>query len=238
VHPVEYLALVAVLAGAGAQVVTGIGFSLVCAPLLTVALGGGDGVRLANTLAIAVNLLVLRREWRAVDLRQTVLLLVPASAAAVATAWAIGGVTTHALSVACGCLVLVAIGSLAAGLRFPRLAGQLGAVVAGLVSGAMNVVGGVAGPAVAGYALNARWSAARMRSTLAGYFLGINAVSVLSRGVPSLPGQFFVGGLAAVFGGFGLGALFAGRLNEHAVRWGTLLLAAAGAIAAVVQGVR
>jgi hypothetical protein len=234
----EGAALLAVTAGAGAQAITGIGFALVCAPLLTVALGGGDGVRLANLLAIGVNLLVVKREWRSADLRQAILLLVPASLAALATAWLIRDASPHVLAVAAGCLVLVTVALLASGLALQRLAGRVGAVLAGAVSGAMNVAGGVGGPAVAGYALNARWSPGQTRATLGTYFLGINIVSVASRGVPSLPAWFLVGGAAALLVGFAAGVVLVRHLDEEAVRWGTLVLAGLGAAAAIVQGLR
>ncbi|HEX4579785.1 MAG TPA: TSUP family transporter [Candidatus Dormibacteraeota bacterium] len=234
----EGAALVAVAAGAGAQAVTGIGFSLVCAPVLTIVLGGADGVRVANVLSIGGNLLMLVRERRAADLRRVLTLLVPASLAAVATAWVIRGANPHVLAVVAGSLVLVTVAVLAWGLEAQRLAGRVGAVLAGAVSGAMNVAGSVGGPAVAGYALNARWSAAQTRATLGAYFLGINIVSVASRGVPSMSAWFFAGGALALLVGFGAGVLLARRLDETAVRSWTLALAGLGAAAAIVQGVR
>jgi hypothetical protein len=234
----EGVALVAVAVGAGAQAVTGIGFSLVCAPLLTVALGGGDGVRVANVLAIAVNLLVVGRERRTADPRQVILLLVPATVAALLTAWLIRNADPHVLAVVAGGLVLVTVAVLASGREAQRLAGRLGAVLAGAVSGAMNVAGGVGGPAVAGYALNARWSPAQTRATLGAYFLGINVVSVASREVPSLSAWFFIGAAVALLAGFAAGVVLARRLEEPAVRSWTLALAGLGAAAAIVQGLR
>jgi hypothetical protein len=234
----EGAALVAVAAGAGAQAVTGIGFSLVCAPLLTVVLGGADGVRIANLLAIAVNLLVVGRERRTADLRQVILLLIPATLAALLTAWVIRGADPHVLAVVAGGLVLVTVAVLASGREAQRLAGRVGAVLAGAVSGAMNVAGGVGGPAVAGYALNARWSPAQTRATLGAYFLGINIVSVAARGVPSLSAWFFVGAAMALLAGFAAGVVLARRLDESAVRSWTLALAGLGAAAAIVQGLR
>jgi uncharacterized protein len=232
------LALVAVLSGAGASAVTGIGFSLVCAPLLILALGGGDGVRLANTLAIGVSLLLLRREWRSAVVRDVLLLLVPAALAIAVTALVISHANPRALSIASGVLILIAVAALASGIHFRQFAGRLGAVIAGAVSGAMNVVGGVGGPAVAGYALNAGWSPRQTRSTLALYFLAINIASVASRGVPVLPRWFVIGSIVAVIAGFGLGSVLARLVDARAVRWGTLLLAAAGACGAIAQGLR
>ncbi|MGH7721546.1 MAG: TSUP family transporter [Candidatus Dormibacteria bacterium] len=234
----DSLAVLAVLIGAGASAVTGIGFALVCAPVLTIALGGGDGVRIANALAIGVNLLLIRREWRNAVVGDVLMLLVPAAVAIAAVAWAIRSASPHVLSVASGALILVAVGALVWGARVAPLAGRAGAVIAGAVSGAMNVVGGVGGPAVASYALNARWPPEQTRPTLAIYFLAINVVSVASRGVPGLSGIFVIAAVVALVVGFGLGALLARRLDARMLRSGTLMLAALGAGAAIAQGLR
>ena len=228
-------AIIAVVVGAGAQAVTGIGFSLVCAPLLTLALGGADGVRTANLLAIVVNLLLLRHEWRAVSVRSVLLLLVPATVAAALTSVVLGRADPRALSLACGLIVLVAVGLLASGRRAAGVSGPAGALAAGAVSGAMNVVGGVGGPAVAGYAVNADWPLSTARATLSAYFLGINVVSVASRGTPRLSLVLLAGLAAAVVVGFTAGRLLGARTGTSRIRSGTLALAALGAAATVVQ---
>ena len=71
----EVFTALAVLVGAMAQSVSGIGFVLVCGPLLVAALGPDDGVRLAVVLSLTVNVAVLARTWRAAELRTALLLL-------------------------------------------------------------------------------------------------------------------------------------------------------------------
>ncbi|MCY7366389.1 MAG: hypothetical protein LH469_13910, partial [Frankiaceae bacterium] len=73
--------LLAVLLGSLAQSVSGIGFALVCGPLLVAALGPADGVRLSVALSLALNVVLLVRLWRRVDRRRTLLLLLPAALA-------------------------------------------------------------------------------------------------------------------------------------------------------------
>ena len=53
--------VVAVLVGALAQSVSGIGFSLVCGPLLVAALGPPDGVRLGVLLSLCLNVVLVVR---------------------------------------------------------------------------------------------------------------------------------------------------------------------------------
>lgn len=233
----ELLAVVAVLLGAVAQAITGIGFSLICAPLLTLALGGGEGVLMANVLALVVNLIILARGRRQVVWRNAGLLLVSAAVAVPLTAWAIEGVDTDGLAVATGVLILAAVAALARGTRIRSLQGTAGAVVAGAASGAMNVTGGVGGPAVASYALNAGWDPATRRSTFAAYFFGLNVLSVAARGGPETSPGFFAALVAAVVVGYAVGIGPADRLDHDAVRRLTLALAAAGAVAVIVQAV-
>jgi uncharacterized membrane protein YfcA len=163
-------------------------------------------------------------------------LLVPATVAAIFAAIVIHRVNANALSVTAGAVVLLTVGALALGKRAPSLTGLGGAVLAGSVSGAMNVVAGIGGPTVASYASNADWPAERLRPTLASYFLGLNAVSVAARGAPSLSrGLLFTFAIALVIG-YVLGAVLRGRVNTRHLQYATLALAATGALAAIVKG--
>ena len=203
---------------------------------MTVALGGADGVRLVIVLAIGVNLLTLHRESASADLRVVGALLLPAAVAGPLAAWAFAGADSDTLSVACGVVVLAAVAAVARGFEIRRLSGRAGTVVVGALSGAMNVLGGVSGPAAATYALNARWPPPRRRATLATYFLGLNLVSVASRGIPPASGRFWASAAVAIAGGFFTGAAATGRLDERTVASATLVLAALGACGAVWNG--
>ena len=232
----DAIAYVALFAGAAAQAVSGIGFALVGAPFVTVALGGADGVRVVIVLGLGVNLLTLWRDGASANLRYVGALLLPAVVAGPLAAWALAGADSDTLSVVCGLIVLASIAALAGGFESARLSGRAGAVIAGAVSGAMNTLGGVGGPAAAGYALNARWPSERQRATLATYFLGLNLVSVASRGMPPVSGRFWVVAAAAVVGGFLTGVVAAGHFEDRGLRAATLLLAALGACIAVASG--
>jgi uncharacterized membrane protein YfcA len=226
----------AVMVGAGAQTMTGIGFSLICAPLLALALGGGDGVRLTNLLGIAVNTFMLAREWRGVMAGRVLTLAGPAVVAALLTAAAIQHATESVLSVATGLLVLAAVGAIGAGLRARRLAHWHGALLAGAASGAMTVVSGIGGPAVATYAANAEWPLSRLRPTLAAYFLAVNLVTVAARGVGPMTVTSALSLALALAVGFAGGAALSRRLEPSAVWRGTLILAAIGGVGAVLRG--
>ena len=228
------LASLAVGLGAAAQAVTGFGFALVCGPFLVVALGPADGVRLTILLSCALNVLVLLREVRGVLIRDGALLLAPAAAVTPLAVWLTARADQRLLTVAAGVLTLLSTVALARGLRLRRLQGTMGAAIAGTVSAVMNAIGGLSGPAVALYAVNAEWPPISTRPTLQAYGLGLNIVALAVLGLPSLSmAAPLVIGLGV---GGTIGILLAERLPRAGVQHLTLLLAACGGLLAVAHG--
>jgi uncharacterized membrane protein YfcA len=224
---------VAVAVGVAAQAVTGFGFSLVSAPFLVAAYRAPTGVQLNVLLSMAVNVAVLAREHRRVDYRAAGLLLAPAVVAIVPAAYAVHRLARGPLTVAAGLVCLAAVAALAAGVRLRRGSGRTGTAVAGLLSGAMNVVAGISGPPVVLFALNADWPPERLRPTMQLFFLGLNTLTLLSLGLPHrMPGGLVVGFAA----GWLTAHLLGHRPSVDAVRRGTLLLAAAGSALAIGRG--
>lgn len=231
------LTALAVLAGAVAQSVSGIGFVLVCGPLLVAALGPADGVRLAVVLSLLVNLAVLARTREEAELRPALLLLVPAVVATPLVAWALRSAPERLAAGLAGASAVVGAAALAAGVRWHAARGRVGAVGAGVVSAAMNVAAGIGGPAIALYAGNAGWPATAMRSTAQVYFLGLNVVAVVSLGLPHVGAGLFVACVAALVLGLLAGGAVARRVAESAARRLTLALAAAGGLVVLVRSV-
>lgn len=230
----ELLAAVAVAAGVAAQALTGFGFSLVGAPFLVAAYQAPTGVQLNLVLSMAVNLAVLAREHRHADGRAAGLLLVPAFVAVIPAAFVARRVSQGSLTVTAGVFCLLAVAVLARGSELRRGRGPAGTAAAGLVSGVMNVVAGISGPAVVLFALGARWPAERARPTMQLFFLGLNIVTILSLGWPDrFPAGLAVGFAAGVLGA----ARFGRRLSPPSLRTATLAIAAVGGALAIVRGV-
>lgn len=230
-----WLVVVAVAAGALAQSVSGIGFTLVSGPLLVGVLGPADGVRLSVLLSLVVNVVVLARTWRRASLSDAALLLVPAALATPLLARLLRTAPERAAEALAGAATVVGAGLLAAGLRWRAVEGRAGAVAAGVTSAAMNVVAGVGGPAVALYAANAGWPAAAMRSTGQVYFLVLNVVAALSLGLPDVGGPLVAACVAALAVGLLAGGPVALRVDETAARRVTLSLAGAGGLVVLVR---
>lgn len=227
--------LVAVLLGALAQSVSGIGFVLVCGPLLVAALGPADGVRLAVLLSLLLNLALLIRLWRLVEVRRTLLLLLPAALATPLIAWAVRDLPTRPAAALAGAVVVAGVLLLGSGVRWEAARGPAGAAVAGVLGAAGNVVAGVAGPVVALWAANTEWRADVARASLQAFFLGLNCVALPSLGLPEVGVGLLAACLAGLAAGSLLGVPVARRVSETGARRLTLGLAGTGGAAVLVR---
>ena len=225
-----WLAALAVAAGAAAQAVVGIGFALVCAPFLVALEGSREGVRIAILLSAVLNLAMLARHRREARPGDALWLLVPALAVTPLFAAGVRRVPARSLEIAAGLVTLTAVALLALGLRLQSARGRVGAVAAGVVSAATNVVAGIGGPPVAMWAVNADWPPRQARATLQFYFLCLNAVALVGLGLPS-PAPVLFGAMAV---GWAIGAALDRRVSDRAAVAVTLALAAAGAVVAIL----
>jgi uncharacterized membrane protein YfcA len=223
-----FLAGLAVAAGAVAQAVTGLGFSLVSAPLLIALEGPRDGVRLNLVLSALINVVLLVPQRREVRTRDAVRLIVPAAMVTPLAAWVARRADTDALLVAAGVLTVASAGALVAGAQLRRSS----ATVAGAISGVMNTIAGIGGPIVALHALHERWPADERKATFQLYFLLLNLAGLIALG-PRWPSPLLLLGLAA---GWVVGRAVAGRVPEEAARAATLAVAAGGGLVALGRG--
>jgi len=231
----EAAAVVAVLLGALAQSVSGIGFSLVCGPFLVAVLGPADGVRLGIALSLVLNLVMLVRHRHAVAVRDALLLLVPAAAATPLLARLLRSAPTRLAEALAGAAALLGAVALASGLRLRAARGSAGAVCAGVLSAAMNVAAAIGGPAAALYAANAGWSAEAVRSTLQLYFLALNVVALLVLGLPEVAPALLAASAVALALGLVVGVPLSRRVPERLSRATTLALAGAGGLAVLLR---
>ena len=229
------LVAVAMFAGALAQSVSGIGFSLVTVPILVAALGTHEGIRLCLVLSVVVNLVLLLRHRSAVDRRGAALLLVPAALTTPVFAVVVGSLPDRPTQAATGVVILLGAALLGFGVRVRAARGTGGAVGVALVAALTNVVAGVGGPPLALWAANAGWSAERTRATLQAVFLGLNLVAIVSLGLPHTGTRPVVAGLLALLVGLLLGARLARVVAEPTARRCTLLLSAAGGLTVLVR---
>jgi hypothetical protein len=223
-----------VAVGAVAQATTGFGFSLVAAPFLIAAYHAPEGVQLNLVLSTVLNIGLLLRGHREADARAALTLLAPAAVATVAIGVIVRNVDKDPLTIVAGAICLAATAALAAGVTIERLHTRAATAAVGAVSGGMNVTAGIGGPPIALFAVNAGWPLKTARPTMQLYFLGINAVALVTLGRPDdLP----IGAVIALAVGVIAGRAVADRIPQGATRRVTLALAAIGAALAIVRGI-
>lgn len=227
------LAALAVVVGAAAQSVSGIGFSLVSGPLLFTVFGAREGVRVAVVLSMVVNAVVLSREHRLVLWRRLLPVLVTALAVTPVLAHLLQDAHPRLLRGAAGAVIVLGATLVAAGRTADT--GVAGGIAAGVASATMNVLASAGGPAVAVYAAGARWDPLRLRATLQAYFLSLNVVTLLTLGPPHWNAPRAIALAAALAAGSVGGAVVARRVDAGLARSVTLVLAACGGVAVLVS---
>ena len=226
-----------VMAGALTQRVTGIGFALVCAPLLVLIAGPFEGVVLSNLLGLTVSVIVFIAHWRDTEWKKGLLLAVPALIAIPFGAYVAKNVPPAPLMVIIGLLVIVALGAVVLSERARVLRGRGGAVVAGASSGFMNVTAGVGGPAIVLYAVSTAWEHRKFVATFQFYSIFTNPASLAAKG--GLP-HVTPTALVVSFGALGVGLVGGEILSRHVdhelARRLAIGLALGGAVFTVIKG--
>ncbi|GGR16019.1 hypothetical protein GCM10008957_30950 [Deinococcus ruber] len=208
------------------------GFGLLCAPLLIQTYGPREGIQQVVFLSLILNVVFLAQAFRQARVKDALGLLVPSWLVTPLLVLLFQKLSPQVLILTAGSLTLASAAVLALGLTVTMLKGLPGAVLAGVVSAAMNVAGGLAGPAVAMYAVNAAWPAESVRPTLQLYGIGLNLMTLLSLGVPALRWPLLVG----LAGGLVIGSVGARRMPATRIRPVILSLAVAGGVLVIVRG--
>lgn len=227
------MVLVAIAVGAFAQGATGMGFSLISAPVLIASEGHAAGVSTVVILAACSSVVPLAREWREAQPGAVLRLLVPTLLATPVVAWLMRGVDHRYLAVAGGVGVVVGVTLLASGLRSQWFRRTEGAIVTGLSSATLNVVGGVGGPPIGLYVANTDWTPSQTRATLHGFLIVQNVVTAVVVGLVWPDWRHLV----ALVVGSVVGIVLAPRLSVSAARTGILLVSAIGGVALVAGSI-
>lgn len=236
--PVLAALAVVTLVGAVAQRSTGMGFALLAAPFLTLALGPFQGILVANvcgTASAALNLTQVRRDvdWRraAVLVPAGVIGVLPGAAAALL-------LPAAPLTIGVSLVVIagLALTILLSGRSLPS--SRPLAAAGGLASGFMNVTAGVGGPGVVVYARATAWPHQRFAATAQLHFCVLGIASLLAkRSLPSLPAAGWTALLAALVAGLVLGGMLAPRIEPQLAMRLVMILAMAGALLALLRGI-
>lgn len=237
------LVLAAVLVGAALQRVSGIGFAVVVAPCAILALGPGQGVVLVQLCGVASAVLVLSRVHRDVDWRAWARLVVPGVLGVGAGAVAAARLPDGPAQVLGAVVVLATLaGSVAVGrLReVPRTTGVVAA--AGGTAGVLTVLAGVGAGPLTALQQATRWEHRTFVATLQPALVTLSGTTVVARlaatpgAWPALAPPWWAAVAAALAAGIAAGGGVARRLSPRAAGHLSLVLAAAGGVSALVDG--
>lgn len=240
---VAALVALAVLAGAVAQRVSGMGFALVVAPVLVLVVGPVDGVLMVNICGAMSACLVITRVWRLIDWRQYVLLVLPALVAIVPGALVAARLGGPVLQVVIGVLVLLALTlSLVVTRADSETARVPTALLTGAASGFMSATAGVSGPGATIYAVLTRWEHRQFAATIQPFFATLGAAAFLGKvialpdGLPDYDWWLWPLILGCTVVGLTLGERLARVVSARAARLAVIVLAFAGGLVAVLDG--
>lgn len=217
--------------GSVCQVLSGVGFALVVSPLVMVTLGHETGLRTVLILSAVLNLSVILRMPGMVRGKDVLRLLVPAALVIPPMILLSDLLRGTTLNLVAGLAILAATAVSAAGRPLPFFEHRAGPVVAGGVSGALNVLAGASGPPVALFAMARRWPPAEMSATLQAYGLPLNVLTLIAVGLPSA--SEWAGMSWAALGmvlGLAVSLPFVHRVPHQVVRRVTLGIAVIGGV--------
>ena len=164
----------------------GFGNALIAMPLLILLLDIKSATPLVSLIGIITAAAMLFREWRQLELEDTLYLLL-ASLAGIPVGLLF--LVTFPEAIVKGILGLVLMGfgffSLA-GLKLPKIENRLLAIPFGFISGIFGGAYNANGPPIVIYGLLRAWNKERFRATLQGYFLVTGAVISAGHGLSGL----------------------------------------------------
>jgi uncharacterized membrane protein YfcA len=231
------ISVIAVMAGAVFQRVTGIGFASAAGPALVLLLGPATGVQMLNVLAAGCSLLVLISMWRLVEWRRTILLAVSASATTPLGALLAAHLPGLVLEMAVGIVMLAALSAVAVIARLHWMRRPVGLLVAGALGGITNASVGQAGPMMAAYAAASRWEITRYVASMQACWLVANVVAIAVKGLPSVDPLVAVVLATSLVAGYVASRLVARGISERTAARLLYIMALVGSVVVLANGI-
>lgn len=235
--PLAAAVIPAAAVGAFTQRVSGLGFSLIAAPSLTLIVGPHRGVALTNLLAVVVASAIFASSARHVDKAKSAV-LVPAGLAGVVPGTILFRLLpARPLQIGVGAVIGLGLAAVLVAPRLraaPRLATTAGA---GLVSGFTTAAAGAGGPALTCYAVVTGWPQPQFAATGQVSYAVQGAAALAVKGLPSFPAVWLAAAVAAALCGLSAGHLAARRVNADHARRAAIVLAALATLVTVIKGI-
>ena len=156
----------------------GFGAAMIMTPIFSALYGPAVGVALCLMLEIAVALPVVPGVVRLVDWHRIGLLLAAAAVGVPVGNLVLTQVAAEPMRWAISAIVLAAVALLAGGWRFAGRPRPATTLAAGVTSGFLNGLAGMAGPPIAFYYLAGDETVTRVRANLTTYFVFVDLVAI------------------------------------------------------------
>lgn len=234
----------AIAVGSCLQRVSGMGVGLIAGPIISIVIGPVEGIMVLNILACinaGATAVTMRRnvDWSQFWIISSVLII-----GSIPAALLIAAMDTAPLLILVGCLLLIALAVVTFGKHVvPPVSGKAPALTAGVLGGFSNTLAGIAGPVFTVYFTARNTPQATLAATLQPLFMvsgGLSFIIKIALGTAVLGDiswMVWVAGLAGMLVGITLGSIFAGKIEQAAARKFSLIVAAAGALGAVIRGI-
>ncbi len=233
----------AVMLGAMAQRVSGMGFALVVAPVLVLLIGPFEGVLLVNLCGAVSASIVISRVWRHIDWRQFAMLGVPAVIAIVPGAFLSVLIGGPVLQIIVGAIVVAALSTSLLMKYFDRRVAQVpAALISGTASGFMSATAGVGGPGMSVYAILTNWEQRSFAATIQPFFVVVGVTSFVTKvtlndtGLPDYEWWLWVLIIACTLVGLTLGEIVSRWVSVRVARIMVIIISFAGGIIAIIDG--
>lgn len=240
---VAFIAL-AVLIGAAAQRVSGMGFALTAAPVLVLLIGPFDGVLLVNLAGAVSASIVISRVWRNIDWRQFRLLTIPALIAIIPGAFVSVLLGGPALQITVGVILVLALTvSLLVNRANKTVPQTQAAIMSGAASGFMSATAGVGGPGVGVYAVLTRWEQKTFAATIQPFFVSLGVTSFLVKvllsdeGLPDYEWWVWPLIIVCTLTGLTIGEWLGKYVSPKLARVIVIVISYLGGVAAIIDGI-
>jgi uncharacterized membrane protein YfcA len=164
----------------------GFGNALIAMPLLILLLGVKSATPLVALIGIVIAVLMLFKEWRQLELKDTLYLLLSSLAGIPVGLFFLVSFPETIVNGILG-LVLIGFGGFSLlGLKLPKIENRFLALPFGFISGIFGGAYNANGPPVVIYGLLRSWNKEKFRATLQGYFLVTGVVISAGHGLSGL----------------------------------------------------
>jgi uncharacterized protein len=233
----------AILVGAMAQRVSGLGFALTVAPVLVLLIGPFDGVLMVNLAGAVSSAIVLSRLWRNIDWRQFAYITIPALIAVIPGAYISVLLGGPELQITVGLILVVALSISLLINKAQKTVPQIpAAILTGTASGFMSATAGVGGPGVAVYSVLTRWEQRSFAATIQPFFVSLGVTSFVTKvvlsekGLPDYDWWVWPLIISCTLAGLALGEWISRFVSVRIARISVIVISYLGGFAAIVDG--